>query len=70
MTLSLARTASRTVQSIVVLFRTVSTRLPDAHEKAPDLPEPAARAIRKAMSKKPSERFGTAREFVNALEGG
>ena len=69
MTLSLARTASRTVQSIVVLFRTVSTRLPDAHEKAPDLPEHAARAIRKAMSKKPSERFRMAGELVNALEG-
>jgi tRNA A-37 threonylcarbamoyl transferase component Bud32 len=41
---------------------------PDAREKAPDLPEHAARAIQKAMSKKPSERFGTAREFVNALE--
>jgi serine/threonine protein kinase len=42
---------------------------PDAREKVPDLPEHAARAIRKAMSKKPSERFGTAEEFVRALEG-
>ena len=42
---------------------------PDAREKAPDLPEHAARAIQKAMSKKPSERFGTASEFVSALEG-
>lgn len=42
---------------------------PDAREKAPDLPEGAARAIQKAMSKKPSERFGTASEFVSALEG-
>jgi tRNA A-37 threonylcarbamoyl transferase component Bud32 len=42
---------------------------PDAREKVPDLPEHAAWAIQKAMSKKPSERFGTAREFVDALEG-
>ena len=42
---------------------------PDAREKAPGLPEGAARAIQKAMSKKPSERFATAREFVSALEG-
>lgn len=42
---------------------------PDAREKAPDLPEHAASAIQKAMSKKPSERFLTAREFVSALEG-
>jgi tRNA A-37 threonylcarbamoyl transferase component Bud32 len=42
---------------------------PDAREKAPDLPEGAARAIQKAMSKKPAERFGTASEFVSALEG-
>jgi serine/threonine-protein kinase len=42
---------------------------PDAREKAPDLPEHVAEAIQKAMSKKPSERFGTAREFVSALEG-
>jgi tRNA A-37 threonylcarbamoyl transferase component Bud32 len=42
---------------------------PDALEKASDLPEHAARAIQKAMSKKPSERFGTAGEFVSALEG-
>ena len=41
---------------------------PDAREKAPDLPEGAARAIQKAMSKKPSERFGAASEFVRALE--
>jgi serine/threonine-protein kinase len=43
---------------------------PDARERAPDLPEGAARAIQKAMAKKPSERFGTAGEFVSALEGG
>jgi serine/threonine-protein kinase len=43
---------------------------PDAREKAPDLPEGAARAIQKAMAKKPAERFGTASEFVSALEGG
>jgi serine/threonine-protein kinase len=42
---------------------------PDACEKAPDLPEHAGRAIQKAMSKKPSERFATATEFVSALEG-
>ena len=42
---------------------------PDAREKAPDLPKHAARAIQKAMSKKPSERFGTAKDFVSALEG-
>jgi hypothetical protein len=36
---------------------------------APELPEHAARAIQKAMAKKPSERFGTASEFVTALEG-
>jgi tRNA A-37 threonylcarbamoyl transferase component Bud32 len=42
---------------------------PDAREKAPDLPEGAAGAIQKAMSKKPSERFGTAAEFVSALVG-
>jgi tRNA A-37 threonylcarbamoyl transferase component Bud32 len=42
---------------------------PDAREKAPDLPEHAARAIQKAMSKKPSERFGTASDLVRALEG-
>lgn len=42
---------------------------PNAREKAPALPEHAARAIQKAMSKKPSERFGTASEFVSALEG-
>jgi serine/threonine protein kinase len=41
---------------------------PDACEKASDLPEGAAKAIQKAMSKKPSERFGTATEFVSALE--
>jgi serine/threonine-protein kinase len=41
---------------------------PDAREKAPDLPEHASRAIQKAMSKIPSERFGTASEFVSALE--
>ena len=43
---------------------------PDARDKAPDLPEGAARAIQKAMAKKPSERFGTASEFVSALAGG
>ena len=42
---------------------------PDAREKAPDLPEYAARAIQKAMSKKSAERFATATEFVRALEG-
>jgi tRNA A-37 threonylcarbamoyl transferase component Bud32 len=42
---------------------------PDARDQVPDLPEGAARAIQKAMSKKPSERFGTASEFVSALEG-
>jgi hypothetical protein len=42
---------------------------PNAREKAPDLPEHAARAIQKAMAKKPSERFGTAMEFASALEG-
>jgi serine/threonine-protein kinase len=42
---------------------------PDAREKAPDLLEHAARAIQKAMAKKPSERFGTASEFMSALEG-
>jgi serine/threonine protein kinase len=42
---------------------------PDAREKAPDLPEHVARAIQKAMSKVPSERFGTASEFVSALKG-
>ena len=41
---------------------------PDACEKAPGLPEHAARAIQRAMSKKPSERFATAGEFVSALE--
>ena len=42
---------------------------PEAREKAPDLPEHTARAIQKAMAKKPAERFGTASEFVRALEG-
>jgi tRNA A-37 threonylcarbamoyl transferase component Bud32 len=42
---------------------------PDAREKAPDLPEHAATAIQKAMSKIPSERFETASEFVSALQG-
>jgi len=42
---------------------------PDAREKVPDLPEHAARAIQKAMSKIPSDRFGTASEFVRALDG-
>jgi tRNA A-37 threonylcarbamoyl transferase component Bud32 len=42
---------------------------PNAREKVPDLPEHAARAIQKAMAKKPSERFGTATEFVSALKG-
>ncbi len=42
---------------------------PDAREKVPDLPEYTAQAIQKAMSKKPSERFGTAKECVSALEG-
>jgi serine/threonine-protein kinase len=42
---------------------------PDAREKAHDLPEHVARAIQKAMAKKPSDRFGTASEFVSALEG-
>ena len=42
---------------------------PDARDRAPDLPKGAARAIQKARAKKPAERFGTASEFVSALEG-
>jgi tRNA A-37 threonylcarbamoyl transferase component Bud32 len=42
---------------------------PDAREKAPDLSENASRAIQRAMSKKPFERFNTATEFVSALLG-
>jgi len=40
---------------------------PDAREKASDLSENASRAIQRAMSKKPFERFNTAAEFVSAL---
>jgi predicted Ser/Thr protein kinase len=42
---------------------------PDARDLLPDLPRQAARAIQKAMAKKPDERFATAAEFVAALSG-
>ncbi|MCA2001721.1 MAG: serine/threonine protein kinase, partial [Chloroflexi bacterium] len=42
---------------------------PDARETAPGLPRSSARAIQKAMAKKPAERFFTASEFIAALEG-
>ena len=41
---------------------------PDARETLPDLPRQTARAIQRAMGKKPAERFETASEFVAALE--
>lgn len=42
---------------------------PDPRRLLPDLPEPVARAIQKALAKKPEERFGTAQEFLAALGG-
>lgn len=40
---------------------------PDLRALNPDLPERTANAIIRAMSKKPEQRFDTAREFTVAL---
>jgi predicted Ser/Thr protein kinase len=40
---------------------------PDPREIVPDLPEDAALAVMRSMSKKPGERFSTAGEFIAAM---
>jgi hypothetical protein len=42
---------------------------PDPRERVPDLPEPTAAALLRALAKKPDQRFGTPSEFVAALAG-
>jgi serine/threonine-protein kinase len=41
---------------------------PDARDLIPNLPRHTSTAIQRAMSKKPAERYPTAREFVMAME--
>jgi hypothetical protein len=40
---------------------------PDPREIVPDLPEDAALAVMRAMSKKPEQRFSTAGEMMGAM---
>jgi hypothetical protein len=42
---------------------------PDLCERHPDLPRPLFQAIQRALAKNPDDRFGSAGEFLRALEG-
>jgi hypothetical protein len=50
-----------------IVFAHIQKPPPDASALVPELPESAAKAIARAMAKKPEDRFQTAEEFVAAL---
>ncbi|NWF63385.1 MAG: protein kinase [Chloroflexi bacterium] len=51
-----------------ILLAHLNAPPPDAREIVGDIPRHTSRAIQKAMSKRPHDRFSTAQEFVIALE--
>lgn len=52
-----------------IVFGHLQRPAPDARDIVDDLPESAAKAIQKAMTKEPEQRFQSAAEFVSALSG-
>lgn len=52
-----------------VLMSHIQAPIPDARALIPELPAAAALALKRAMSKKPADRFATAGDFARALGG-
>jgi serine/threonine-protein kinase len=59
--------SSRTVQGVLARHR--HDRVPPLHVVRPSLPSHVESAIERALAKVPADRFGTAADFVEALEG-
>lgn len=53
-----------------ILLAHLNAPPPDARELVSELPRSTARAIQKAMAKEVKDRFGSAKEFISALESG
>jgi serine/threonine-protein kinase len=51
-----------------ILMGHLQEPIPDVRRYAPDTPAPVAAAIVRAMAKEPDDRFGSTREFVDALK--
>jgi serine/threonine protein kinase len=54
---------------MAVIFKHIHDPLPLPRQKVPDLPEPVERVILKALAKNPDDRYSTAFDLVNALQG-
>ena len=52
-----------------VLSQHLMTPVPEARTLRPEIPAPVSAALRRAMAKKPAERFQRVEEFIGALEG-
>ena len=52
-----------------VLNQHLTTPVPEARSLRPDVPAKVSDALRRAMAKKPAERFQRVEEFIEALEG-
>jgi len=52
-----------------VLSQHLMTPVPEARTLRPEIPAPVSDALRRAMAKKPAERFQHVEEFLDALEG-
>jgi hypothetical protein len=64
------RRAFRDTDPYRLLKRQIEEAPPNPREAVPELPEYAERAILRALSKQPDERFVTSREFARELAGG
>ena len=53
---------------VALLARHLNDAPPDPRAVNPDVPEPLARAILRALARKPDERWSGAPEFLHALE--
>ena len=53
-----------------VLSQHLMTPVPEARTLRPDVPERISAALRRAMAKKPADRFQRVEEFLQALQGG
>jgi serine/threonine-protein kinase len=58
----------KTENAASLVFAHLQRPAPDARDLVPEIPESVAKAIQKALSKQPLERFQTASAFVTALE--
>ena len=62
--------ARRGRTAVEIAHQVVNEQPPDPRESNPDLPRPAAEAIRAGMARDPSERPSSARALADQLEGG